>query len=62
MGRTSTEVKQRWIDANYKRYQISLRYDTDKELMDYIEKRKALAGTTEIFREALEEYVKNHSI
>lgn len=62
MGRTSSEVKQRWENANYQKYIVRFRFDTDKEIIDYIESRKQLANTTEIFREALEEYMKNHSI
>lgn len=55
---TSTEVKQRWIAKAYKRYNINLRYDTDQELIDWIEKRRKTENTTAVFREALEEYIK----
>ena len=55
---TSTEVKTRWMKANYKKYQISLRYDTDQRLIDFIESRKDLDGVTPIIREALENYIK----
>lgn len=52
---TSTEVKQRWIDNNYKRYTVSFRYDTDKDLIDYIEERKHNGDmTSEIIKEAIE--------
>ena len=51
---TSSEVKKRWMDANYKRYQVNLRYDTDQEIIDYIEANKERFGTTEIFRQALQ--------
>lgn len=52
---TSTEVKQRWIDANYQRYSVSFRYDSDREIIEYIKKEKeAGRQTTDIFREALE--------
>ena len=52
---TSTEVKQRWIDNNYKRYIASLRYDTDRELIDYIEDQKQSGKqTSEIIRAAIE--------
>lgn len=51
---TSSEVKMRWMRANYKRYQVQLRYDTDKALIDFIEENKGTYGTTELFREALE--------
>lgn len=57
---TSNEVKARWISANYKRYGVSLRYDTDGELIEYLEANKGEdgKGTTRIFREALTEYIK----
>ena len=52
---TSTEVKQRWIKANYQRYNVNFRLDSYKEIIDYIERRKANGvQTTEIFREAIE--------
>lgn len=60
MGKTSTEVKSRWMAKNYSRYVISLRYDTDQRLIDFIEENKDTVGTTQIIREALEEYVRNH--
>ena len=59
---TSTEVKQRWENNNYAKYTVRLRYDTDKELIDYIEKHKGGIGTTEIFREALDEDLYNHCL
>ncbi len=59
---TSSEVKKRWMDANYKRYQVNLRYDTDKEIIDYIEANKERFGTTEIFRAAMEMLIKNGGI
>lgn len=60
MGRTSTEVKQRWIDKTYKRIMVNLREDsaTDKRLLEFLEDYKdELGGTTQIFREALEQYI-----
>lgn len=54
MGKTSSEVKSRWLKANYARYTVSLRKDTDSELISYIERRKHNGEqTTEIIREAL---------
>ena len=56
---TSSEVKYRWIKANYKQYQVNFRIDTDKELIDYIEKRKEHGETNmEIFRDAIETLIK----
>lgn len=60
MGKTSTEVKQRWIDKTYKRIMVSLREDsaTDKRLLEFLEDYKdELGGTTQIFREALDQYI-----
>lgn len=41
----------------YKRYVISLRNDTDAELIAYLEAHKDTTGTTQIFREALQDYL-----
>ena len=63
MGRTSTEVKQRWIDKTYKRIMVNLREDsaTDKRLLEFLEDYKdELGGTTQIFREALEQYINDN--
>ena len=54
---TSTEVKTRWKQKNYKQYVVSLRYDTDQELIDFMEDNKDKLGTTNIFRDALAMYV-----
>lgn len=59
---TSNEVKNRWKAKAYKSYNINLRYDRDQKLIDYIEKHKGGIGTTEIFREALDEYLYNHCL
>ncbi len=58
---TSNEVKSRWINANYKRYGVSLRYDTDSDLIEYLDRHKGDdgKGTTQIIRQALIEYIKN---
>lgn len=58
---TSSEVKKRWMDENYKRYGVSFRYDTDKVLIDYIESHKQEydKGVTEVFRQALTDYMNN---
>lgn len=59
---TSTEVKTAWKQRNYKRYEINFRLDTDKDIIDYIETNKERFGTTEIFRAAMEELIKNGGI
>ena len=59
---TSTEVKTAWKQRNYKRYEVNFRIDTDKEIIAYIEANKERFGTTEIFRAAMEELIKNGGI
>ena len=56
---TSNEVKTRWKQKNYKQFAVSLRYDADQELIDFVEKHKDKYGTTNIFRDALEMYIKS---
>lgn len=56
---TSNEVKQRWKDRNYKRFTLNLRYDTDQDLIDYIDAQTALGvGVTETVRKALIAYIR----
>ena len=59
---TSYEVKKRWADKNYKRFNIALRFDSDQELIDFLDKYKDKYGTTNIFRDALEMYVKSGAL
>ena len=61
MGKTSTEVKQRWESKAYRKYLIRLRADTDSALIDYLEKNKERLGTTNIFRDALGEYIRKEN-
>ena len=44
--RTSNEVKQRYRVKTYKQYALSLRYDTDGDLIDQIEAEKKKGHTT----------------
>lgn len=59
---TSTEVKTAWKQRNYKQYNVNLKLDADKEIIDYIEANKERFGTTEIFRAAMEALIKNGGI
>lgn len=59
MGKTSTEVKQRWESKAYTKYLVRFRNDTDRNLVDYLEKNKERMGTSNIFRDALEMYIEN---
>ena len=56
---TSYEVRKRWMDKAYKRYSVNFRYDTDQEIIDFIEEHKDKIGTTNIVRDALEMYMKS---
>ncbi len=58
MGKTSAESKNAWKQRNYKGYLVNLRYDTDQELIEYVEQHKGSEGVTGIFREALAQYIK----
>lgn len=59
MSYTSSDVKLRWKQKNYQRYVAHLRYDTDQHIIDYIEEHRA-TGVTQLFREALELYIKEN--
>lgn len=60
MSKTSNEVKNRWKQRNYQQYNVSLRHDTDSELIAFVEFEKASGkSTTEIFREAVKQLKKN---
>ena len=52
-SKTSSEVKMRWMKANYKRYQVQLRIDDDADLIKFIDSNKERIGTTELFRLAI---------
>lgn len=60
MGKTSSEVKNRWNAKTYKRYTLSLRREEDAELISYIDEQ-ATKGlkVSELVRESLELYRKN---
>ena len=55
---TSTEVKQRWESKAYAKYNVRLRHDVDQDLIDFVEANKVEKGTSNIFRDALEMYIK----
>lgn len=54
MGKTSYEVKKRWLDKTYQPFTVNFRYDTDQKLIDFIEENKEKYGTTPLFRDAIE--------
>lgn len=44
----------------YKKYEVSFRFDTDEELIDYIKEHEDI-GVTEILRRAMDLYVRRES-
>lgn len=58
MSYTSSEVKMRYNAKAYKKVSISFRLEEDADIIDFIEANKGKLGTTNIFREALEMYIK----
>ena len=56
-SRTSTEVSERYKRKTYKYIPIRLRYDSDQRLLNFLEDYKERIGTSQIFREALEDYI-----
>lgn len=56
MGKTSTEAKNRWNAANYKRYTVSLRRDEDAGIIAYLEEAKTRDQkiVTQVFRAGYE--------
>lgn len=54
---TSTEVKQRYKDRVYRRYQVYLRFDEDYKIIEWVDSHKDTLGTTNIFRDALEMFI-----
>lgn len=55
---TSYEVRKRWDKEHHKIYSVRLRLEEDGDLIAYIEAHKDTIGTSQIFREALEKYIK----
>jgi hypothetical protein len=41
MGKTSSEVKQRWNEKTYRRLTLYLRKEEDKAYIDYLDKRRS---------------------
>lgn len=57
---TSYEVKRRYDVKTYKKYGVCLRVDDDADLIRYIDEHKESKGTTEIFRDALAQYINSN--
>lgn len=63
IGKTSSEIKNRWNANTYKRYTVSLRKDEDAELINFVEQAKQNDEKiiTRIFRAGVEK-IKNEGI
>lgn len=51
---TSSEVKERYNAKTYQRYTVRLRKEDDAELVRYIESKKDIISTSELFKEGIE--------
>lgn len=58
MSYTSSDVKMRYNEKTYRPIEIKLRKEGDADIIDFINANKEKLGTTGIFREALELYIK----
>jgi hypothetical protein len=59
MGKTSSEVKNRWNEKAYRKYNLFLRKEDDKAFIDYIDKRRAEGySLADIVKEGLDELMK----
>ena len=56
--RTSYAIRKEWDKENHKIYSVRFRLKEEAEIIEYIESHKAEKGTSNIFREALEMYIK----
>ena len=52
--------QQRYKDKTYKRILIYLRKEDDKEILEWLEKNRETASATELFRKAMQEYIKKN--
>lgn len=57
MAYTSSDVKQRYNEKTYKKIGVTLRKNTDADIVEFVEANKTRIGTTQLFREALEYYI-----
>lgn len=56
---TSYDVIRRWRDKNYKQITIQLRYDTDADILSFLEEHKKEYGVTPLFRDAMKQMIEN---
>ena len=53
MSKPTSKVKNRWNAKTYKRYTIFLRYDTDAEIIEALDKAKEDEGLTAYIKRAI---------
>lgn len=58
MSYTSSEVKARYNSKAYHPVAVRFRNNEDADIIQFIEENKEKIGTTQLFREALELYIK----
>lgn len=61
MGNTSSMVIQRWKDKTYKRLNVYLRKEEDKEIIKWLDKHKEI-GITDIFREGARKMMADYKV
>lgn len=55
MGKTSSEVKNRWDAKTYQRYYLLIRKEEDQKYIDYINERRAAGESlADIIKEGLD--------
>lgn len=55
---TRTEQKSAWNRKTYKQYVVRFRYDTDSELIDFIEKNRAGISISDFLKSLVEDAYK----
>lgn len=60
MAYTSSDVKMRYNNKAYKKIGVTFRKEEDADIIAFIDANKEKLGTTNIFREALELYIKEN--
>ncbi len=60
MAQTKQEIRVAWNRDHYKRYLVNVRYDTEEDIINYIEKRKKDGElTSAIIKDCIEVAMKN---
>ena len=59
MGKTSSEVKNRWCEKTYKRYTALLRKEDDEKMIEWVEQNRDKYTIADIFRAGVETLMNN---